>query len=229
MSYLYLLLNLGSISIPFVFSFHPKLKFYKYWKALAIAIPITMLIYIPWDIIFTNLGFWGFNELYFLNIKLLHLPIEEWLFFICIPYACIFTHYALLYYVPNLQVSHKITLCISYILIGISALLILGFYNRWYTVINYGYAIIILLIALQFNIKLLQRYYLSFLIILIPFFIVNGILTGSGINEQIVWYNHDQNLNTRLLTIPVEDVMYAFTLILTNLLIVEYLTKKARL
>ena len=60
-SYFLGLLPLRS-SIPFLFSFHPKLKFYKKWKSLFIAIALTMLIFIPWDIIFTKNGIWGFND-----------------------------------------------------------------------------------------------------------------------------------------------------------------------
>ena len=59
----------------------------------------------------------------------------------------------------------------------------------------------------------------AFIFILIPFFIVNGILTGSGIDEQVVWYNNNENLGIRFLTIPVEDFGYAFSLILFNLLL----------
>ena len=65
MNYLYLLLDLGSISIPFLFSFHPRLKFYKYWKAFSLSMVLTMLIFIPWDVIFTQNGIWGFNDTYF--------------------------------------------------------------------------------------------------------------------------------------------------------------------
>lgn len=54
---------------------------------------------------------------------------------------------------------------------------------------------------------------------LIPFFIVNGVLTGTGIEGNIVWYNDEQNLGIRLLTIPVEDSAYAFSLILMNLVL----------
>ena len=226
MSYLYLLLNLGSLSIPFIYSFHPKLKFYKYWKTLCLSILITMLIFIPWDVVFTNNSFWGFNDTYFLGIKLLNLPIEEWLFFICIPYACVFTHYALLYYFPTTEISLKNTKIISYTLIIILTIVTIFNYNKWYTLVNFLYAIVLILLVLKTNLKLLQTYFLTFLVMLIPFFIVNGILTGSMIENEVVWYNNDENLGIRLLTIPIEDTVYAFTLILTNLVLTEYFHSK---
>ena len=57
---------------------------------------------------------------------------------------------------------------------------------------------------------------------LIPFFIVNGTLTVTNIVDEVVWYNNLENLNYRLGTIPVEDTIYAFTMILTSLLGTEY-------
>ncbi|WP_418639578.1 lycopene cyclase domain-containing protein [Winogradskyella sp.] len=225
MNYLYLLLDLGSLSIPFIYSFHPKLQFYKHWKSLFIAIIITMCFYVPWDIIFTHYGFWGFNDSYFLKYRLFNLPIEEWLFFICIPYACVFTHYSLLYYFPNMSVSKKTTKTISYFSLAILSITLIFAYDKWYTLVNFIYAIGLILFVLKFNIKLLQEYYVTFLVMLIPFFIVNGLLTGSCIENEVVWYDNSQNLAFRIFTIPIEDMVYAFTLILTNL----YLMKRIKL
>jgi len=222
--FLYLLLNIGSISIPFLYSFHPKLKFYKYWKALFISIVVTMLIYLPWDIIFTNNDFWGFNNNYFIGYKIFNLPLEEWLFFICIPYACVFTHYALLYYFPSTKLSDKSTKKITSILIALFLIIAITNYNKWYTFINFLYAAILLLFV--FRNKILNQYYLTFLVMLIPFFIVNGVLTGSFITDEVVWYNNDENLGIRLGTIPIEDSVYAFTLILTNLSIISKLENR---
>ena len=221
MTYLYLLLNISSLSIPFLFSFHPKIKFYKKWKSLIIAMLISMLIFIPWDIIFTKNGFWGFNETYFLNIKFLHLPLEEWLFFICIPYACVFTHYSLLHFFPKLKLSLQHTKIITLILIFVFMCLSIFNYNKWYTFINFTLASIILISVRLTKIDLLKRFYLTFLVMLIPFFIVNGILTGSFIENEVVWYNNAENLNIRLFTIPIEDSVYAFSLILINLFIIS--------
>lgn len=226
MTYLYLLLNLGSLSVPFIYSFHPKLKFYNHWKSLGIGILISMLIFIPWDVFFTQHGIWGFNPNYFLGIKLVNLPIEEWLFFICIPYACVFTHYALLHYFPNLELSSGITKLISYVLMLGFLIISIYNYNKWYTFANFSLATILMLIVVIKKPELLQSYLVTFLVMLIPFFIVNGILTGSFIENEVVWYNHSENLNMRLFTIPIEDTVYAFTLILLNLFVVKSIENK---
>ncbi|WP_139002909.1 lycopene cyclase domain-containing protein [Hyunsoonleella aestuarii] len=226
MSYLYLLLNLGSLSIPFLFSFHPKLKFYSLWKSLFIAIFITMLVFIPWDVIFTLNGYWGFNDTYFLGTKIFGLPLEEWLFFICIPYACVFTHYALLHYFPNIKLNTNITKRLSYILILVFFFITILNYDKWYTFINFLLATVLTAIVVSINKELLSKFYFTFLVMLIPFFIVNGILTGSFIENEVVWYNNNENLSFRLFTIPIEDSIYAFSLILMNLSILEYLEKQ---
>ncbi len=223
MKFLYLALNLGSIAIPFLFSFHPKLRFYRYWKALAPAIALTMLVFIPWDVVFTKNGFWGFNPIYYLGTEILGLPLEEWLFFICIPYACVFTHYALLYYFPDLGLDKNWTKRVSYLLLFI-LIVVIGFhYDKWYTLVNYGLALILIPVMMKYNLALLGQFFLTFLVMLIPFFLVNGVLTGSFIADQVVWYNNDENLGIRMFTIPVEDSIYAFTLIGMNLFLTDYL------
>ena len=54
-------------------------------------------------------------------------------------------------------------------------------------------------------------------ILLIPFFIVNGILTGTGIKDAVVEYNSLEIIGLRLLTIPIEDFFYGFELFLLNI------------
>ena len=54
----------------------------------------------------------------------------------------------------------------------------------------------------------------TFFILLIPFSIVNGLLTGTLIKNQVVWYNNNENLSIRLGTIPIEDIFYALLVLL---------------
>ncbi|KJD34928.1 hypothetical protein PW52_12545 [Tamlana sedimentorum] len=228
MTYLYLLLNVGSILVPFLYSFHPKLKFYKLWKPLFIGILINMIIFIPWDIIFTQNKIWGFNPKYYLGIKIFNLPLEEWLFFICIPYACTFTHFALLYYFPKLKIQKKLSTIVGYSLLICFLLVAIFNWDKWYTFVNFSLGSILLTLTLLSYPQILQRYFLTFLVMLIPFFIVNGVLTGSFIEGEVVWYNNQENLYIRMFTIPIEDTVYAFSMILINLLVLRFNKQKVQ-
>jgi len=59
------------------------------------------------------------------------------------------------------------------------------------------------------------------MVLLLPFFVCNGILTGTGLSAPVVWYNNAENLHWRVLTIPVEDFVYGFLLLLLNVFIYE--------
>ena len=211
--YLYLLLNLGSISIPLLYSFNKKMNFIKQWKTVFMAIILVAIFFIIWDVIFTKNGIWGFNEAYHLPYKIAGLPIDEMLFFICIPYASIFIHYSLEYFKPKLLLSSKAVKGITYFLLIITAVTLFFNLDKWYTSINYSLLILTLLVALFLAKYILKRFYISFVIILVPFLIVNGILTGSFIPEPVVWYNNTENLGIRLFTIPIEDIGYAFSML----------------
>lgn len=223
--FLYLLLNLGSISIPFAYSFEKKMRFIKHWKAVLLSLTIVAAFFLIWDAIFTANGVWGFNPNYHLNVLIFGMPIEEWLFFFCIPYASVFIHYSLAYFKPNLLISEKVTKIITIFFVVVLIPVIILNFDKIYTFVNYSSLIFILLMGFFFGIKYLQRFYIAFLIILIPFFIVNGVLTGTGIEEPVVWYNNAENLGIRLLTIPIEDIGYAFTMIFANVFLIEKFKK----
>src|SRR5690554_845228 len=95
MKSLYLLVNFFTIIIPFIFSFHPKIKFHRTWRAFFPAAILVGVVFVIWDELFTRMGVWGFNPDYVTGIYLFNLPLEEALFFICIPFSCIFTYFCL--------------------------------------------------------------------------------------------------------------------------------------
>jgi len=224
MPYLYLILTLGSLSIPLLYSiFEKKFHFIQYAKSAFISITLVAIPFIIWDVLFTKFGIWGFNNSYHLPMSLLGMPIEEWLFFFCIPYACLFTHEVLSYYIPNLKLSKTATLVIGVLTLILIFILLIFHFGKWYTSINFIFFIVLLGYGLNYHLKVLQRYFLSFLVILIPFLLVNGILTGSFIDEPVVWYNNNENLGFRIFTIPFEDVFYAFNLLFSIQLIFNHL------
>lgn len=228
MKSLYLLVNFFSIIIPLLFSFHPKIKFYKTWKAFFMGTIIVAIFFIIWDSIFTHLGVWDFNPDYITGFYLLKLPIEEILFFICIPFSCVFTYYCLdkfynLAWKPKVENIFCLVLSISLLATG------LIFNKKLYTSYTFiSTAFVCLILKFGLNINWFGKAVTVYGLLLIPFFIVNGILTGTGLEEPVVRYNEMENLGFRILTIPIEDVFYGFELILLNLLIYLQLSDKIK-
>ncbi|HQH40174.1 MAG TPA: lycopene cyclase domain-containing protein, partial [Bacteroidales bacterium] len=89
----------------------------------------------------------------------------------------------------------------------------------------------LLVLFFQFVLRVswMGRFYLAYGIILVPFVLVNGVLTGSWIDGEIVSYNNAENLGLRIMTIPAEDIFYGMSLILLNTGFFEYFRKKNRL
>ena len=99
-------------------------------------------------------------------------------------------------------------------------------YDKWYTLVNFCFGLLILGYSFNYRRSLLQSFLPTYLVILIPFFIVNGVLTGYGIEDQVVWYNNEENLGIRMVTIPVEDLIYNLGMLLTTFVVTENLEAK---
>ncbi len=226
MKYSYLLIDLGAILVPFIYSFHPRVNFHKKWSSFWPACLIAAAIFIAWDILYTDLGVWGFNPDYLTGLYLFNLPIEEVLFFICIPYACVFTYHCFreLYNIPFFHSEDRF---LTLFLAALLAVLGTTFLENLYTSVTF-ISLSLFLIALRYHLQVswLNYFYFSYLILLLPFFITNGMLTGTGFEEAIVWYDDNENMGIRILTIPVEDIFYGMLLIILNVSMFEYFKKR---
>lgn len=226
MKSLYLLVNFFTIIVPFAFSFHPKINFHKNFKPFFISSILIASLFLTWDILFTKIGVWGFNPTYVLGIYIFHIPLEEVLFFICIPFSCVFTYHCLNLFF-NIQWKPKTENI--FVLFLSTGLLITGiyFYSNLYTACTFiSLSVLLLILKYFFKVNWLAKPVIIYLVLLIPFFIVNGILTGTGLQQPVVWYNNSENLGIRLFTIPIEDIFYGFELILLNIFLYEYFKTK---
>jgi lycopene cyclase domain-containing protein len=170
---------------------------------------------------------WGFTEKYLIGQHLFGLPVEELLFFVCIPYACIFTYYCfrILLGTDFKIVNEKV---VTNIIIGITVLLGIIFYDRMYTSWTAaGLTAFLLFIKFVAKPKWLSLFYYSHMFLIIPFLIVNGILTGTGLDEPVVWYNDLENMSMRIFTIPLEDIFYGMLMLMLNTYLFEFFMQKA--
>lgn len=217
-NYTYFALMFGSVFFPFVFSFERNVGYYKQWKALGIAIVIPGLFFIVWDALFTKLGFWSFNDQFILGPRLLGLPLEEWLFFVVIPFCSVFVYEVVKFYLHKIDLQKSVRIFL-YLLVLVFFVLALFSFGKWYTFINLSSNIVFLIFVLNvpsFQ-KHLTHFFIAFLVACVPMFIVNGLLTALPVVE----YNGNVFSNIRLFDIPIEDFSYFLLLMLMNVFVYE--------
>ncbi|KQR94776.1 lycopene cyclase [Chryseobacterium sp. Leaf180] len=215
--YTYLLINFFTVIVCFLFSFHPKIKFNKHFKAFFMASALVAVFFIAWDAWFTEIGVWWFNDKYLLGLRFFGLPIEEILFFICIPFSCVFTYFCIdkffdLNWKPTPERILVIVMMIFFLIVG------LIYHDRIYTFVTM-LTTVATLFVMHFILKVrwIGKATVIYLILSPGFLGVNGILTGTGLESPIVNYNLSNFIGIRMWTIPVEDAVYGLELILWNL------------
>ncbi len=179
------------------------------------------LIFIPWDVWFTSIGVWGFNDDYLTGLRIANLPIEEWLFFFVVPFACVFIYEVLNYFIPKPYLK-SIQNRITAVLIFFSFLLSVVFVDRIYTFTTFSLLSLFLIWHLLINKSdYLGKFYFAFIIIQLPFSLVNGVLTGMFTESPVVWYNDMEIIGIRMISIPVEDVGYNMLMLLIVITVLE--------
>lgn len=209
----YLIINILIIVIPLFVSFEKKIKFYKKFHQLLTSIIVAGSIYIFWDIIAVNRGDWSFNPQYLTGIKLFNLPLEEILFFITIPYSSIFLYETIIFFLGKKLIKRNFTINKTYVFIASAILLIISLFylDQYYTFTVLIFCSVFLLVSLFLfkDILISRSYWLFISFLFIPFLLVNYFLTSL----PIVIYNREAIWGIRLLTIPIEDFFYSFSMV----------------
>lgn len=206
---------LASVGFPLILSFDRKVAFWRQWpRALAAALVVAP-VFVVWDALATARGDWGFAPEQILGPKLAGLPLEELLFFILVPFCCVFIQECLDAWFPDRPLRPR-----RLPFLGVAGLAVLALalaWPRFYTATLLGFtAIFLILLAGPWRQTVASRnFWLTQAICLVPFVVVNGFLTGI----PVVTYAPQAILGPRLLTIPIEDALYSFVLVGANQLV----------
>ena len=205
----YLAINLAIIAVPFMLTFLPAVRFYRQWPALLVTILLVSGFFIFWDALVTVRGDWAFNPVHVGHFKLFALPIEEWLFFLTVPYSCLFLYEGLARFFLDKMVRYNRWLYL--LLAGLSLGAAWLIRDREYTlVVLLVLALVLLLGASVFGRLFSSRnFWLWSGAGLVLFVIFNNILTSL----PVVTYSPAAIINVRIATIPIEDFFYNFSLL----------------
>jgi lycopene cyclase domain-containing protein len=229
----YMMLDILILIFPLLFSYKWVFPYYKKFKPLFISIFIVGGIFILWDILVTFRGDWAFNEAYLIGLKIAGLPIEEILFFIVVPYSCIFIYENLQYFFNDKHIyfNKKLYYIISIVFFIIGSI----FYYQEYTILAmFSVGAFFFIAATWFSDILKSRNFWFYIIIsFVAFIIFNYILTSIPIvtynPEAIFGGTVDQIWYGRFITIPIEDFFYNFSMLSFYLMIYTYFNKKLKL
>lgn len=217
MTWEYLIFNTIIVSGPLALSFEKGVHYLSKWKYAFASIFLVLIPFIIWDALVTGRHWW-FNDLYITGIKILGLPLEEWLFFMTVPFAVLFIWEIMITKTDNPVspgLSH-INLLFLLIIIPAGILLVDG---KEYS------AIALLALAASGGLDLLLKTQIlarpNTYIYLAIVFLLNLIFNGYLTSRPIVLYDAAYQMNFRIFTIPFEDILYGFGLILINTILYE--------
>jgi lycopene cyclase domain-containing protein len=183
--------------------------------ALALSIAVVSTCYLVWDIWVTARGEWSFNSRYLTGVQILNIPLEEVLFFITVPYSCLFLYEVVLYTAKDSSFRVPLGVVVGSILALLTASLTV--YPQGYTAKALASCGLFLIVALWLDRPLIKskQYWIWLGICYVPFVIINSVLTALPVVE----YNNEAIWGLRVGTIPIEDFFYNYAMLSFYLLV----------
>ncbi|TDQ10257.1 lycopene cyclase domain-containing protein [Pedobacter metabolipauper] len=223
MIYTYLLINLGLLVIPMLLALNRRVSVFSSGLATGAAILAPAILFFIFSFVFNQFGIWQFNPERVLGIYFGQLPVEELLFYVTLPLAGLSVYRYLNVVFPNNELD-KFSLSLSNLILGICVAMLFFTYTRWYSVVTFSVLFILLLYIEYLNkIRFMYRFYRAYVVALIPFYVVYGLLTSL----PVLTYSDAGLMKLKIGTIPFETHFYFMGMLLLTVYVFEWVQRKA--
>lgn len=215
----YLLFNILVLAGPLAFSFEKRIHFISHLRRILLALLPVLLLYVLWDSHVAG-KHWFFSPTATLSFRLFNLPIEEWLFFLTVPYASLFVWENI-----RLLVRDKVFPFFALVQVVLCCALPVGIvlfgHGKEYTSLALIVTGLTALLdrVLRTNLLLHLRTWVYLGIITVFLLLCNGFLTAL----PVVMYSTAHQLDIRIITIPIEDFFYGHSMVLLTTMLYEKL------
>jgi lycopene cyclase domain-containing protein len=203
--HLYSFIALAVFAGPFALSFDDKVHFFTHWPAAGLALVLTGVLYLFWDSLVVLRGDWSFNPKYTGTFRLFRLPAGEILFFVAVPYACLFLFEVVKVYFPGVDLwsVNRASLFAGALVFVVAAWV---FRKHGYTVLALASVALFLSTLALTHPALVGRseFWIWFALCFVAFSVVNGVYTAL----PTIFYNPKAVWGLRVGTIPLEDFFY---------------------
>lgn len=224
MNYIYLLINLALLLLPVLLFSIRQLNFTDNSKFIILAVLISVFAFsIPTEFM-TQLKVIVFNPPYLSGMTLWQLPVEELLLLFLLPLTGIAVYLFLNHRFPD-NGPEKYSLAFSNIMLGVCIAMLYFGHQKLYTLFTFSILFVFILYIEYVNsIRFMYRFYRAFLVTLIPFYIVYGVLA----NLPVLQYNSAETLNFNQFNIPFETPFYFMGMLLLSVYLFEFFKLRAR-
>ena len=205
----YLIINLLIFLPVLILSFRTDVKPHRHPIALLAAYILVSVPFILWDIWATGAGHWAFNSDYLMGPELMGVPLEEWLFFITVPFAMIYTWGVVKKFISDKPAPLAWPFLGFGIIAGISIWMLLNYWSNGYTRTAAIATLITVCIGLFIRLSYTVRFWTFQLLLLSMFLIFNSVLTSL----PIITYGAYAIIGFKIGTIPVEDFFFGFAFV----------------
>jgi lycopene cyclase domain-containing protein len=218
----YLIFNLIVISGPVIFGSFKHFHFWNRWRDVLLSSVIIGVPFIIWDALVTD-KHWMFNSQFTINFRLANLPIEEWLFFLTVPSACLFTWEMIINRFEDSRIKFGSILRYGVFVMPAIGLWLFAIGKQYTGLVFISITVAIFLdFYLRTDLVFQKRFYLYVLLIILFTLVFNGYLTW----RPVVLYGESYQVGFRIFTIPIEDFGYGFSLLFMCTTIYERLKKQ---
>jgi len=181
-------------------------------RRMFVAAIVASVPFIVWDAAVTG-HHWSFNPAYITGVRAFGLPLEELLFFVAVPFACLFTWTAMTPRAPAFGSGARGSAstvaagaAVGLVVAG-TAFLISGVGYTGTVLVAAGIAVVL---DRALGTRVVQRaVFLRFAALVV---VLTGVFNGYLTARPVVLYNPAEFLGLRIGTIPIEDFVYGLSL-----------------
>lgn len=218
MSYNFLLVDLFLLSIPLLLLASTKAFSTTDLKAILLPSLLSSVIFSGIATLFAFLKIWTFNAEYLLGFYYKNLPLEHYIFLFAFSLTglSIYTFLNNKFTNNNLQ---RFSLSLSNLLLGLCIAFLFFAYTKWYTVVAFSvlFALIFYIEYVNHKIRFMYRFYRTYIVMLIPFYVCYGFLC----NLPIIQYQFVSTTGMKLANIPLENHFYMMGMLLSVVYLFE--------
>lgn len=223
MNYTYLFVDLGLLLFAVILFSGKQLNFANQSKFIILAILINVFAFsVPTEFL-TQLKVIVFNPPYLSGMTLWELPVEELLLSMLLPLCGLAIYLVLNLRFPDNNLE-KYSLALSNMMLGLCIAMLYFGHQKLFTVFTFSILLVFLLYVEYINkIRFMYKFYRAFLVSLILFYIVYGLLTSI----PVIQYTTEETLNFNLSHIPFESHFYFMSMLLLSIYLFELFKSRA--